>query len=394
MLYIKLNQDCPFSIVSVKKYQQSTMTTTKNILECVQRLPCELIREIKDCLDPETQIDLLKNKPSVYENVKKTVNKQYVKVYLKEPSIRALCRALKKQRTKIMYTIQDEFGFSQNESYHVDCELPGNVIANMYETNIHKPMLKALEKAEEDAPTVVDLNGQTKPCVTPLEKNIISRFKIMDAPVKPIYTNERTHMRHTRALNDYYDLLPRKVYELLQDFGNCASFNKDLIYAIRMSSLKFLKTLIILSKQYVQSPIDALLSKRTAEDIAIDRNRYAYYAKNKRIVKEAEERENMFNEMTYMNNLIAQEAKIKEKHEKEERKLVREETKTKKLQEKEEKMRLREERANKKAQQDQEKALRAVLREQARAKKLKEKLQKETELVEKYTYKMLRTMFV
>ena len=47
------------------------MTTTKNILERIQSLPCELIREIKDRLDPETQIDLLKSKPSIYENVKK-----------------------------------------------------------------------------------------------------------------------------------------------------------------------------------------------------------------------------------------------------------------------------------------------------------------------------------
>lgn len=377
------------------------MTTTKNILDCVQRLPNELIREIKDRLDPETQIDLLKNKPSVYQNVNKTVNKQYVKTYLKEPSTRALCRALKKEQTKYIHTVRDEYGFSHNESYYVNCKLPGNVIANIYETNIHKPMLKALEKAEEDAPKVVDLNGQVKSCVTPLEKNIISRFKVMDAPTKPTYTNERTKLRYTRALKDYRCLLPHKVYELLQDFDKCASFRKELDYAIRMSSLNFLKTLTVLSKQYLQPPVDKLMSKRTIEDIAIDRNRKAYYAKNKELVREAEERENMSNEMTYMNKLMAQEAKITEKYAKDERKLVREETKTKKLQEKEEKMRLREERAHKKAQQDQEKALRAVLREQARAKKLKEKLQKEVkkkkkdaELVEKYTYKMLRAMFV
>lgn len=63
--------------------------TTKNIFERVQRLPIELIREIKDRLDPETQIDLLKNKPSIHVNVNKTVNKQYIHAYLKEPSMRA-----------------------------------------------------------------------------------------------------------------------------------------------------------------------------------------------------------------------------------------------------------------------------------------------------------------
>ena len=371
------------------------MTTTKNILERIQSLPCELIREIKDRLDPETQIDLLKSKPSIYENVKKTVNKQYIKTYLKEPSMRALYSGLKNDKTRIVYVIRDEFGTSHSDSYYIDCQLPGNIIANMYETNIHKPMLKALEKAEKDAPMVVDLDGKMKPCITPLEKSIVARFKTMAVPTKPRFKNERTKMRYTRILNEYYDLLPRKVYELLQDFDNCASFRKELDYAIKMSSLKFLKAIAVLSKQYIPSPIDKLLKKRTVEDIAIDRNRYAYYAKNKELVREAQERENMSNEMTYMNKLMAQEAKITEKHAKEERKLAREETKTKKLQEKEEKMRLREERAHKKAQQDQEKALRAILREQARAKKLKEKLQqKEAELVEKYTYKMLRAMFV
>ena len=86
------------------------MTTTQTLLERVQCLPIELIREIKNRLDPETQIDLLKNKPSVYVNVNKTVNKQYVKRYLKEPSVRALCSALKnKKTTKIIHNIGDKF---------------------------------------------------------------------------------------------------------------------------------------------------------------------------------------------------------------------------------------------------------------------------------------------
>ena len=116
---------------------------------------------------------------------------------------------------------------------------------------------------------------------------------------------------------------------MLQDFDNCTSFRKEFDYAIRMSSLKFLKAIAVLSKQYIPSPIDKLLKKRTVEDIAIDRNRYACYAKNKELVREAQERENMSNEMTYMNKLMAQEAKITEKHAKEERKLAREETKKK-----------------------------------------------------------------
>lgn len=370
------------------------MDTSKILFTRIQSLPIELVREIKDRLDPETQIMLLQNKPSVYKNVNKTVSKQYVKKYLKEPSMRALYSAFKQQKTKITHHICDEFGNKHEQQYYVDCRIPGNVVANMYETNIHKPMLKALKKAEKDAPMVFDLDGKMKPCITPLEKSLAVRFKTMCAPTKPIYTNERTASRYARILNDYHDSLPNKVYDLLKDFDQCASFITDLDYAIRMSSLKFLKALAVLSKQYVQSPIKDLLSKRTVEDIAIDRNREAYYAKNKELLRESQEREHMSNEMTYMDKLMTQEAKIKEKHAKEERKIAREETKTKKLQEKEEKLRLREERAHKKAQQDQEKALRAVLREQARAKKLKEKLQKEAELVEKYTYKMLRTMFV
>ena len=123
------------------------MTTTKTLFERVQDLPIELVREIKDRLDPETQIDLLKNKPSVYKHVNKTVNKQYVKSYLKEPSMRALYSALKKKETtKITHNICDKFGNKCEQLYYVDCRLPGNVVAKMYETNIHKPMLKALKK--------------------------------------------------------------------------------------------------------------------------------------------------------------------------------------------------------------------------------------------------------
>lgn len=371
------------------------MTTTQTLLERVQCLPIELIREIKNRLDPETQIDLLKNKPSVYVNVNKTVNKQYVKRYLKEPSMRALWSALKKKETtKITHNICDKFGNNCEQHYYVDCRLPGNVVAKMYKTNIHKPMLKALKRGVKDAPMVFDLDGKMKPCITPLERSIVARFKTMSAPKEPTYTNERTKMRYTRALNDYHNSLPDKVHDLLEDFDNCASFITDLDYAIRMSSLKFLKALAVLSKQYVQSPIKDLLSKRTAEDIKIDKNREAYYTKNIEIANMEREQRDMIRESGRMYGLMREEAKIREQREKEQRKLAREEAKTKKLQEKEEKLRLREERAHKKAQQDQEKALRAVLREQARVEKLKENLQKETELVEKYTYKMIRVMFV
>ena len=377
------------------------MSVTKNIFERVQSLPIELIREIKNRLDPESQITLLKDKPSVYANVKKTVNNQYIKTYLKEPSMRALRKALKKEQTKITHTICDDFGNNHLQSYYINCKLPGNVIANMYETNIHKPMLEALKKTEEDAPMVFDLDGKMKPCITPLEKSIIARFKTMFAPVKPNYRNERTKMRYTRALEDYHNFLPRKVYELLEDFENCASFISDFDYAIRMSSLNFLKALCVLSKQYLQSPIDELLSRRTLEDIKIDQHRKAYYAKNIELLRESRERENMMNEMDYMNKLMIQEAKIREQQAKEQRKLARKETKTKKLLEKEEKIRLREERINKKAQEKQEKALRAILREQTRAEKLAEKKQKmeqkrqkDAELAEIFAYKMIRTMFV
>ena len=371
------------------------MTTMKTLLERVQELPIELVREIKDRLDPETQVDLLKNKPSVYKNVNKTVNKQYVKRYLKEPSMRALCSALKKKETtKITHNICDKFGNNREQHYYVDCRLPGNVVAKMYETNIHKPMLKALKRSVKDAPMVFDLDGKMKPCITPLERSIVARFKTMSAPIEPTYTNERTKMRYTRALNDYHNSLPDKVHDLLEDFDNCASFITDLDCAITMSSLKFLKALAVLSKQYVQSPIKDLLSKRTAEDIKIDKNREAYYTKNIEIANMEREQRDMIRESGRMYGLMREEAKIREQHAKEQRKLAREEAKTRKLQEKEDKERLREERANKKAQLDQEKALRAVLREQAQAKKVAEKKQKDAEMIEKYTFKMIRTMFV
>jgi hypothetical protein len=363
------------------------MSTTKNILECVQNLPIELIREIKYSLDPETQIMLLKNKPSVYANVKKTVNKQYVNAFLKEPSMNALRRGLKKEKTKFANTVRDEFGNRHIETYYVDCKLPGNVIANMYEINIHKPMLKALKKAEENAPMVIDLDGKMKPCITPLEKSIISRFKMLAPPVKPTYINERITSRHTRAMENYHYTISYSIAKLLEDFDNCTSFIKEFNYAIRMSSLKFFKALVVLSKQYLQSPVEQLLSKRTPEDIKIDKNRWAYYAKNNELVREEQERYNMANELFHMKLFMTREAKIREQHAKEQRKLNREEVKVKKLQEKEDKQRLKEERANKKAQLDQEKALRAVLREQTRANKI-------AEMTEKYTFKMLRTMFV
>jgi len=371
------------------------MTTTKTLLERVQSLPIHLIREIKDRLDPETQIDLLKSKPSVYTNVNKTIRTQYVKRYLKEPSMRALYSALKKKETtKITHNICDKFGNKCEQLYYVDCRLPGNVVAKMYETNIHKPMLKALKKIVKDAPMVFDLDGKMKPCISPLERSIVARFKTMSAPIEPTYTNERTKMRYTRALNDYHNSLPDKVHNLLEDFDTCASFITDLDYAIRMSSLRFLKALAVLSKQYVQSPVNDLLSKRTAEDIKIDTNREAYYARNIEIANMEREQQDMLRESGRMLGLMREEAKIREQHAKEQRKLAREEAKSRKLQEKEEKMRLRKERAHKKAQQDQEKTLRAILREQTRTNKAAEKKQKDAELVEKYTFKMIRTMFV
>lgn len=315
---------------------------------------------------------------------------------------------MKCDKAKFANTIRDEFGNKHIQTYYVECELPGKVIANMYETNIHKPMLKALKNIIKVAPKVIDLDGKLKPCITPVEKSIISRFNMLDGPKKPIYTNERSKLRYTDALDTYYRLLPHRIYDLLKDFDKCASFITDLDYAIRMSSLNFLKALCILSKQYLPSEIDKLLSRRTPEDRQIDKNRQAYYAKNNELLREAQERNTMTKELEYMNNFMVKEAKIREQQEKEHRKLIRKETKTKKLQEKDEKMRLQEERATKQMQKDQEKALRAILREQLRSKKLTDKLHKdaqrrqknaqnrikEAELTEKYTYKMLRTMFV
>lgn len=370
------------------------MTTTDTLLERVQSLPIHLIREIKDRLDPETQVDLLKNKPSVYMNVNKTIRTQYVKRYLKEPSMRALYHGLKKVTTNISHKIRDSVGEIKTQIYLVRCELPGNVVAKMYETNIYKPMMKALKNAEKNAPMVIDLDGKMKPCITPLEKSLIARFKILAPPVKPTYTNERTKSRYARALGDYYYSISRRVYELLNNFDQCATFISELDYEIRMSSLRFLKTLSILSKKYLPSEVDNLLRLRTPEDIEIDKNIKAYYARNQEKQREEQEERNMRKEYFCTLNLMREEAKIREQRAKEQRKLAREEAKTKKLQEKEEKLRLREERANKKAQVDQEKALRAVLREQARVNKIAEKKQKDAEMVEKFTFKMIRTLFV
>jgi hypothetical protein len=370
------------------------MTTTKTLLERVQSLPIHLIREIKNRLDPETQIDLLKNKPSVYVNVNKTIRTQYVKMYLKEPSMRALRRGLKKETCNITHKIRDSMGESKYQTYCVNCELPGHVVAKMYDSAIYKPMMKALKKAEADAPIVFDLDGKMKPCISPLEKSLVTRFKILAPPVKPTYTNERTKSRYARALGDYYNSISRRVYELLNDFDQCASFISELDYEIRMSSLRFLKALSIFSKKYLPSEVDQLLSKRTPEDIEIDKNRKAYYTRNQEKQREEQEERNMRKEYFYTLNLMREEAKIREQHAKEQRKLAREEAKTRKLQEKENRQRLKEERATKKAEQDQEKALRAVFREQARAKKIAEKKQKDAEMIEKYTFKMIRTMFV
>lgn len=370
------------------------MTTTKTILERVQGLPVHLIREIKDRLDPETQLDLLKNKRGVYVSVNKTIQDEYVETYLKEPSMRALCRGLNKDGTRITHTIRDKFGESKTKTYRITCGLPGNVIAKMYDSNICKPMMKALKKAEIDAPIMFDLDGKMKPCIGPLEKSLVTRFRILAPPVKPIYTNERTKSRYIRALGDYHYTISRRVYDLLNDFDRCASFISELDYEIRMSSLRFLKTLFILSKKYLPSEVDSLLSKRTPEDVEIDKNRKAYYARNQEKEREEQENHDMYKEMVYMYNFTAKEAKIREQQAKEQRRLAREEAKTRKLQEKEDKLRLREERANKKAQIDQDKALRAILREQARSNKLAEKKQKDAKMDEIYAYKMLRTLFV
>lgn len=370
------------------------MTTMKTLLERVQELPIELVREIKDRLDPETQVDLLKNKPGVLVNVNKTIQNRYVKTYLKQPSMRALCRGLKKEKSKIIHKIRNSIGESKYQSYYINCELPGHVVAKMYDSTIYKPMMKVFEQLQAAAPIWVDLDGKMKHDIHPLIKSLVARFKIFVPPVKPTYTNERTKSRYERALGEYNYYISRKIYELLNDFDQCVSFIDKLDYEIKMSSLRFLKTLSILSKKYLLSEVDKLLSKRTPEDIEIDKNRKAYYARNQEKQREEQEERNMRKEYLYTLNLMREEAKIREQHAKEQRKLAREEAKTRKLQEKEDKERLREERANKKAQLDQEKALRAVLREQAQAKKVTEKKQKDAEMIEKYTFKMIRTLFV
>ena len=377
------------------------MTTTCTLLDRIQTLPIELVREIKDRLDVETQLLLLKDKPTVYTNVNKTVQDNYVYRYLQTPSTRGLLRGLKKEKTRVRHAVRDKMGDSVSKVYLVDCELPGNVLANIYETTISKPMKKALAKAEQDAPMVVDLDGRLKSCITPLEKSIVARFKTMEAPVKPTYTNERTKMRYARALEDYNRAIPYRIYHLLNDFEKCTSFIRDLDYEIKMSVLKFLKTLSVLSKQYLPSEVNKLLSKQTPADVEVDKNRKAYYAKNVEEEKERLELRRMCTEEQQMRTFMFQEIRIREQQAKEQRKLDREEAKSRKLRENAEKKRIREERANKKVQADQVKALRALLRAQEKDRKLAEKKTKDAEKkikdaekMDREVYKALRTMFV
>lgn len=347
------------------------MSTTKSILERVQCLPIELIREIKCTLDPETQIDLLKNKKSVYGNFKKTINQKYIKTYLKRPSMRALQSALRKHPTKIYHTIQNKFGDFETSHYRINCELPPDVIQNMYYSNICKPILKALKDAEKKAPVICDLDGKMKSCVTPLEKSIVTRFKMLEVPTKPAYMNERSLKRYNSQLDSYHHMLSPKIYELLHDLNMCASFITDLDYAIKMALFDFLKALYIISKTYIR-PIEELLTNQTPEDIEIDKNRQAYYLRNKEHVRMLREQREMRKEDNYMRYLITKENIIREKQER---------------------IKKKQERIHKKAQENREKALRASIREQSRARKLVEKAQKETELVEKFTYKTIKKMF-
>jgi len=361
------------------------MSTTKSILERVQCLPIELIREIKCKLDPETQIDLLKNKKSVYGHLNKTINQTYFKTYLIRPSMRALQEGLRKHSTKVHNTIQNKFGDFESSHYRINCELPPDVIQKMYYSNIRKPILKALKDAEKEAPVICDLDGKMKSCVTPLEKSIITRFKMLDVPTKPTYMNERSTKRYNAQLDYYYDMLSPKIYDLLHDLNICASFIDDLDYTIKMALFDFLKALYINSKTYIR-PIKELLTNRTPEDNEIDKNREAYYLRNKEHVMIQREQQNMREEDDYMSYLMVKEKIIREKEERKQRKILRDK-------EKQERIYKKRERIYKKAQENREKALRASIREQSRARKLVEKAQKDTELVEKFTYKTIKKMF-
>ena len=292
--------------------------------------------------------------------------------------MRALQEGLLKHSTKVHTTIQNKFGDFESSHYRINCELPPDVIQKMYYLNIRKPILKALKDAEKEAPVICDLDGRMKSCVTPLEKSIIMRFKMLDVPTKPAYMNERSTKRYNAKLDDYYNILSPKIYDLLHDLNICASFITDLDYAIKIALFDFLKALYINSKTYIQ-PIKELLTNRTPEDKEIDKNREAYYLRNKEHVMIQREQQNMREEDDYMSYLMVKEKIIREKEERKQRKILRDKEK--------------QERIYKKAQENREKALRASLREQSRAKKLVEKARKETELVEKFTYKTIKKMF-
>ena len=337
------------------------MRRNNNILKCVQGLPVEVLRKVKNFLEYSIQIDLIQNTPCKYVEINKTINERYIHTYVKEPSMEALLCGMQEKPVQVAYPYTNRMGEEKIKKKCTHYPLPGKFIQNLYDSTINKPLRKTLKYMEENAPCVIDF-GITKKCITPLEISLSKRLRELNPPLIPNYDNERVLNRYRRNRDEYYRTINRRVHHLLSQLSNCKSFIKYFDTAIERSIFNFLKGLAILSKKYTIQKLRNNLMLQTDEDKLIDIDRFAFYKKNRELSQINNDLYMMAYEEFITKTFLRKEAKIQKK---------------------------------------QEKALRAVLREEARTKKLieqnkkmEQKKQKEAELVENFTYKTLRKMFV
>jgi hypothetical protein len=370
----------------VKNNNTETMRKNNNILKRVQGLPVEVIRKVKNFLEYSIQIDLIQNTAYKYVEINKTINERFIHTYVKEPSMEALMCGMQEKPVQVVFPYTNRMGEEKLKKKYTEYTLPGHFIQNLYDSTIDKPLRKALKVVEENAPYVVDF-GITKRCITPLEVSLLKRLRELEAPLIPNYENERVMNRYRRYRNNYYRTINGRIYNFITQLHKCKSFISYFDKAIESSIFNFLKGLAILSKKYTIQKLYKKLGDQTEEDMEIDVDRFAFYEKNRELSQINNELDRMAYEEEITKTFLRKEAKIQRKQEKEQKKIIRQQTKI--------------EKENLRIQKEKEKALRAVLRKEAQAKKLKEKnekmeqkKQKEAELVEKFTYKTLRRLFV
>lgn len=362
------------------------MRRNNNILKRVQGLPVEVLRKVKNFLEYSIQIDLIQNAPYKYVEMNKTINEKYIHTYVKEPSMEALLCGMQEKPVQVVYPYTNRMGEEKFKKKYTQYHLPGEFIRNLYDSTINKPLRNTLKYMEENAPCVIDF-GITKKCITPLEISLSKRLRELEAPLIPNYENERVMNRYRRYRNDYYRTINGRIYNFITQLHKCKSFIKYFDTAIERSIFNFLKGLAVLSKKYTIQKLRNKLMSQTDEDKLIDIDRFAFYKKNRELSQINNELYMMAYEEFITKTFLRKEAKIQKQQEKEQKKIIRQQTKI--------------EKENSRIQKEKEKALRAVLREEARTKKLieqnkkmEQKRQKEAELVEKFTYKTLRTLFV